>query len=149
MGLGKWIQRRLGGVLGKGESRPVRPPIMAEEPEPEAPELSAAELQLLLQSETPPLILDVREPYEWRQVHLADAVHIPMDQVPDRLRELPQAQEIVVLCAHGSRSYGVAAFLLERGYRASNLAGGISRWAAAGGAVVQPGIGQEKRSSQS
>jgi rhodanese-related sulfurtransferase len=145
MGLGKWIKRRL-GVLGKGESRPVRPPVMAEEPEPEVPELSAAELQLLLQCEAPPLVLDVREPYEWRQVHLADAVHIPMEQVPDRLHELPQAQEIVVVCAHGSRSYGVAAFLLERGYRASNLAGGISHWAAAGGAVVQPGIGQKTTS---
>lgn len=108
------------------------------EPEPEeitVPEVTVAELQQQLDSEHPPLVLDVREPWEWRQVHMPTALHIPMNDVPDRLPELPATQEIVVICAHGSRSYGVAGYLIEQGYQASSLAGGITQWAHEGGEI--------------
>lgn len=110
------------------------------DPEPEpitVPELTAAELQQALAGPQPPLVLDVREPYEWRQVHLPLALHIPMNDVPERLADLPQTSAIVVLCAHGSRSYDVAGYLIEQGYQASSLTGGINSWARAGGEIRQ------------
>lgn len=108
------------------------------EPEPDeitVPEMSTATVIDALHSESPPLLLDVREPYEWRQVRIADALHIPMNSVPDRLDDLPHDRPIVVLCAHGSRSFGVTYFLRERGFDARNLTGGITQWHIQGGPV--------------
>jgi rhodanese-related sulfurtransferase len=76
----------------------------------------------------PPLILDVREQYEWNQVHIPEALHIPMNEVPARLGDLPHDRRIAVLCAHGSRSYGVAHYLREQGFDAWNVTGGITQY---------------------
>lgn len=127
------LQRRLWGKPPV-TARPLPPP----EPEPEeitVPEVTVADLQQALTGDQPPLVLDVREPYEWRQVHMPTALHIPMNEVPTRLAELPQDRAVVVLCAHGGRSYGVAGYLIEQGYQASSLAGGITQWAREGGEI--------------
>ncbi len=130
-------------------SQPVPPPeaeaydAIGDATEVDVPEITVAALRQTLadaaQSGTvPPLLLDVREPYEWTQVHLADSLpaqHMPMNDVPDRLADLPRERDIVVLCAHGGRSYGVAAYLIEQGYAARSLDGGITQWAAQGGEV--------------
>ena len=120
-------------------ARPVHPPPdFVMEPDPEeiaVPEISAATLRTALAGDAPPLLLDIRESYEWRQVRIPAAHHIPMNEVPQRLDELAAAAEIVVICAHGSRSYGVAAYLIEQGLPATSLTGGITRWASEGGAV--------------
>jgi rhodanese-related sulfurtransferase len=108
-------------------SKPL-PPITPE-PEPEeikVPELTPAALRTALATGNPPLVLDVREQYEWNQVNLPDALHIPMNRVPDRLADLPRDRTIVVMCAHGSRSYGVTHYLREQGLDAYNLTGGIT-----------------------
>jgi rhodanese-related sulfurtransferase len=123
-----------------GTSAPLPQPIAPLTPELEpdeihVPEMSTASVRAALQSDNPPLLLDVREPYEWRQVRIADATHIPMNSVPDRLAELPHDRQIVVLCAHGSRSFGVAYFLREKGFDAYNLPGGITQWHIQGGDV--------------
>ena len=81
-------------------------------------------------TETAPLLLDVREAWELEIARLADAVHIPMGQVPDRLGELPRDRDIVVMCHAGGRSARVCQFLQQQGYtRVWNLAGGILAWA--------------------
>ena len=98
-------------------------------------ELAPAQVQAALAGSQPPLLLDVRERTEWEQVRISAALHIPMNDVPDRLGELPRNQPIVVFCAHGSRSFGVAHYLCEQGFAASNLAGGITQWRILGGAV--------------
>jgi rhodanese-related sulfurtransferase len=80
-----------------------------------------------------PVLLDVREPWE---VHTAsvgaeecDLVIIPMQEIPARLRELPQDRPIAVLCHHGMRSQRVAMFLAQQGYTdVANIAGGIEAW---------------------
>jgi len=121
----------------------AKPPPLAPSPlPPEAetaeilpPEVTVSELQAELTTAAPPLLLDVREPYEWRQVRMSGALHIPMNDVPAHLAELPKTAAIVVVCAHGSRSYSVAAWLIEQGYAARSLAGGITEWAAHGGTV--------------
>ncbi|WP_062551406.1 rhodanese-like domain-containing protein [Peptoniphilus phoceensis] len=73
-----------------------------------------------------PTIIDVREDYELEETGtLKGAIHIPMDEIPDRLKEIPKDREIYVLCRSGVRSYNVAAYLEERGYDVTNLDGGI------------------------
>ncbi|MEX1018279.1 MAG: rhodanese-like domain-containing protein [Litorilinea sp.] len=145
--------------------RPMLPP----DPEPEAlvvPEISAEEVRRALsaspqadstniistqtdstqadstQAEPLPLLVDVRELYEWRQVRIPPAgdvpvVHIPMSEFPERAHELPTDRLLIVVCAHGSRSYSVAAWLLENGLRACSLASGINGWSRGGGAIEQ------------
>ena len=99
-------------------------PDMSEVPEIQATDVSAEAF-----------LLDVREPMEWVAGHAVGAVHIPMNQIPGRLAELPDA-EIVVVCKTGARSAAVAEFLLARGHSAVNLAGGTYAWQAAGRPMV-------------
>lgn len=136
--MANFLQQLRQRIWGKPQT-PVRslPPPAPEPEELPVPELTVAELQMQLISDQPPLLLDIREPYEWRQVHLPAALHIPMNDVPPRLAELPLATPIVVICAHGSRSYDVAGYLIEQGYTAYSLAGGITQWARAGGEISQ------------
>jgi rhodanese-related sulfurtransferase len=78
------------------------------------------------------LLLDVREDYEWDAGHVADAVHIPLGQLTERVGELPDSRQVVVVCRSGVRSAQAAAFLGASGGDAVNLAGGMRAWAAAG-----------------
>lgn len=75
------------------------------------------------------ILLDVREQNEWDFVHLPGAVHLPLNQLPARFRELPADRNILCLCHHGMRSQRAAQFLAEKGFEVSNLSGGIDRWA--------------------
>ena len=74
-------------------------------------------------------LLDVREPYEWSAGHLEGALHIPLQQVPARLRELPSEKEIIVYCRSGGRSANAQRFLQSNGFpNVRNLLGGIAAW---------------------
>lgn len=96
----------------------------------EVKEITAKELKELLKSSNAPLVLDVREPREL----IVDGViegstHIPIMQIPNRLEELPKDRMIVAQCAHGNRSYDVAAYLLMNGLKnVASLEGGIVAW---------------------
>lgn len=77
-----------------------------------------------------PLLLDVREPWEFQTCRIPDSLLVPMREVPARLGEIDPAAEVVVICHHGSRSQQVALFLERQGYaRVHNLAGGVDAWA--------------------
>lgn len=81
-------------------------------------------------------LLDVREPGEVRFGYAEGALLVPMRQVQARLAELPRDRRLVVYCAHGVRSYGIASYLREQGFDAAwSLTGGFDAWAAAGGAT--------------
>ena len=81
-------------------------------------------------SQTRPLLLDVREPWEIELCCLPDSQSMPMHSVPLRCEELNPEQEIVVICHHGGRSMQVAMFLERKGFPAvHNLAGGVEAWA--------------------
>ena len=73
------------------------------------------------------MLLDVRTDGEWAEARIPGAVHVPMDQLTDRLHEV--ADQVVCVCAVGARSARVAQFLLAQGYEAVNLDGGIYAWA--------------------
>lgn len=82
------------------------------------------------------LLLDVREDDEWRAGHIDEAIHVPMNLLPNRLAYepgplTPQAR-IVVVCKMGARSAHVTAWLNDQGYDAVNLDGGMLAWAVAG-----------------
>lgn len=75
------------------------------------------------------VLLDVREPYEVAHCRLPGALHIPMEQMPERWSELPEDRPIIVYCHHGFRSMNVVRFLKAQGVQnAHNLKGGIDAW---------------------
>ncbi|QID16963.1 sulfurtransferase [Nitrogeniibacter mangrovi] len=78
-----------------------------------------------------PILLDVREPWEYDICHIEGSVLMPMASVPARADELDPQSELVVICHHGGRSMQVAMFLEQRGFsNVINLAGGVAGWAA-------------------
>jgi rhodanese-related sulfurtransferase len=81
-----------------------------------------------------PILLDVREAWEVQTAcakpEVLDLVHMPMQSIPARLDELDKTRPIACLCHHGSRSMQVASFLLQHGFEAVNVAGGIHAWSA-------------------
>ena len=92
-------------------------------------EISVHALAQRLMGEGGVLVLDVREPDEHATASLPDAMHIPMQDVPQRLAELPADRDIAVLCHSGRRSGIIVRFLRANGFpRAINVAGGIDAW---------------------
>jgi rhodanese-related sulfurtransferase len=77
--------------------------------------------------------LDVRSQDEWDQFHIAGSTLIPLDQLQNRLSELPKDQDIVVVCLTGHRSQSGTTILQQAGFtRVSCLSGGLQAWTAAG-----------------
>lgn len=94
--------------------------------------LTATELTSWLDDEQldTPVLLDVREPWEFETCHIAGSVTMPMNTVPDNLAELDAEQPIICICHHGVRSMQVGMYLEQRGFkRVINLAGGVDAWA--------------------
>ncbi|MCP4697320.1 MAG: sulfurtransferase [Gammaproteobacteria bacterium] len=90
---------------------------------------SAAELQDYLQK-SQPLLLDVREPWEFNTCRIKGAQLLPMRQVPVEINSLERNRETVVICHHGIRSLQVARFLEHAGFdNVINLTGGVAAWA--------------------
>jgi len=94
-------------------------------------EITPAELAAWLSdpSREKPLLLDVREPWEFETARIEPATLMPMREVPTRVGELDAAREVVAICHHGGRSMQVAMFLEKQGFkRVHNLVGGIDAW---------------------
>lgn len=80
----------------------------------------------------PPLILDVRNPSEWKQKHIAGSLNIPLNTLQMRINELPASSRIVIHCAGGYRSSIAASILHQHGYtNFTEIAGGLAAWEAA------------------
>lgn len=89
-----------------------------------APQLAAH------QQTASPLLLDVREPWEFDICSIPGSINIPMGQLPKRLDELPPDEEIIVICHHGVRSRQVIRYLQQQSLdRLVNLEGGVDAWA--------------------
>ena len=76
------------------------------------------------------MLLDVRTDDEWAGGRIAGSVHIPMDQLMQRMDEVDA--RVVCVCAVGARSARVAQFLNAQGREAVNLDGGLDAWASSG-----------------
>jgi rhodanese-related sulfurtransferase len=81
-------------------------------------------------------LLDVREPGEWAAGHAPQATHIPLGQLSARATEVPQDQDVYVICRTGHRSGRAAQALNGAGWQAINVGGGMQDWAAAGRPMV-------------
>ena len=81
-------------------------------------------------------LLDVRNDDDWEAGHAPGAHYITLQQIPDRIAEIPTDRVIVAVCRAGSRSLNAAKFLAEHNIVAANLTGGMKAWAAAGLTVV-------------
>lgn len=85
------------------------------------------------------ILLDVRESQEWSAGHAPKARHIPLGQLPDRMKELPQGRQILTICRSGMRSAKAASLLAKDGRSAANVTGGMNAWSAAGLPVIAKG----------
>ena len=95
-------------------------------------QISASELsRYLTKASQPPLLLDVREPWEFQHCRIEGSQLMPMGNVRSEAHELDPDREIVVICHHGIRSFSVARFLEnELGFtNVVNLTGGVAAWA--------------------
>jgi rhodanese-related sulfurtransferase len=94
-------------------------------------EFNASELKTYLQScEATPLLLDVRQPWEFEVCKIEDSILMPMAQVPDNISSLDPTRETVVICHHGIRSRRVGQYLKQAGFdNVINLSGGVAQWA--------------------
>jgi rhodanese-related sulfurtransferase len=93
--------------------------------------ITAGELAAWLADErrAKPVLLDVREPWEYEKARINGATLIPMREVPSRLGQIDEGKEVVAICHHGGRSMQVAMFLEKQGFkRVHNLVGGIDAW---------------------
>lgn len=97
-------------------------------------QLSAAQLKEWLDQAAAgqrpaPVLIDVREPWEFETVRIPGAKLVPMRSIPARYLELQRDAETVVICHHGARSYQVAMFLEHQGFQnVINLYGGMAAW---------------------
>lgn len=91
--------------------------------------LSPAELAEELKSSHPPLVVDVREPWETEIAPFPGARTIPLQELPSKASELPTACRLAMLCHHGVRSHMAARYLSELGFsEIANIMGGIDAW---------------------
>jgi rhodanese-related sulfurtransferase len=85
------------------------------------------------------LLLDVREPAEWRAGHAPRARHIPLGQLAGRVGEVPADRPVITVCRSGARSRQAAALLARDHHQIYNLAGGMRAWVQAGMALQAKG----------
>ncbi|WP_028054412.1 FAD-dependent oxidoreductase [Sinorhizobium medicae] len=71
------------------------------------------------------VLLDVREPMELAVENVPGAVNIPLGELRSRLSELPKDHDIHVICRSGQRAYYATRLLLQNGFKAKNLSGGM------------------------
>lgn len=96
----------------------------------EVPEISPEEAWSYLGKEGY-VFLDVREPYEFKEEHIRGAINIPKDLVGSKIPELypkKDGQIFIVYCRSGRRSLSSTKVLVEMGYKALNMRGGIIAW---------------------
>ncbi|MEJ8757126.1 rhodanese-like domain-containing protein [Pontibacter sp. H259] len=91
-------------------------------------DITAEELKERLSKGETPVIIDVREDWEYQESNIAGAQNIPLGTLPQRLDDLEdmKEQEVIVHCKSGARSASAKAFLQQQGFtNVRNLLGGI------------------------
>jgi len=95
----------------------------------DAIDISVRDYQALRERGEDHVLVDVREPHEYRIVHLEGSTLIPLGTLPAREEELDRSRLIVLYCHHGPRSRAATEYLRGRGFpRVRNLDGGIDAW---------------------
>jgi rhodanese-related sulfurtransferase len=94
--------------------------------------VSTADARTLVEEDKTVVVLDVRQPDEFRSGHISGAKLIPLNELPQRLKDVPKDKTILCVCRSGSRSGMAVRQLNAAGYKAINLQGGMMRWQSAG-----------------
>ena len=133
------VRRILGRNIKRTQSEPIKPTAVSDDRVDEVPSEDSPEVDLEVDrkgleqwlSEGEPFeLLDIREPYEYRQGILRPSVLIPMNDIPEQLGRLDKSRRWVVVCAAGMRSFGVAHYMREHGFQdAWSMVGGLGTWA--------------------
>lgn len=95
--------------------------------------IDALSLRDALEGQTPPLVVDVRERWEWDAGNLGDlgSIHLPLSALADAPEVVPQGRTLVLVCSVGARSAGAAAHLRAAGFdHTTHLEGGLQQWVA-------------------
>lgn len=95
---------------------------------PSVPSISVTELNEKLKYGKHPLVLDVRQPDEFRTGHISGAKLIPLNELQRKMKELPKGREIVCICASGNRSTSASKMLAKEGFTVFNVQGGMLAW---------------------
>jgi rhodanese-related sulfurtransferase len=86
-----------------------------------------------LQVEEEIVVVDVRQPEEYAAGHIPGAELIPLNELPDRLDEIPQDERVVLVCRSGNRSNQAQRLLNDAGFdNVHNMLGGMNAWQQAG-----------------
>ena len=81
-------------------------------------------------SDFKPLLIGVREPWEFEICQLANSVNIPMSTIPNHLQQMQDADEFVIIWHHGVRTMNVIQYLMQQDIdHLINLDGGVNAWA--------------------
>ena len=96
------------------------------------PALNVSELSEKLKSDKQAVVVDVRQPEEYREGHIAGSKLIPLGELAKRANELPKNKEIICVCASGSRSHSATKMLIDAGFTAINMNGGMFTWQRSG-----------------
>ena len=76
-----------------------------------------------------PILVDIRQPYELGSGYIPDSLLIPMNQLATQVELFPKDVPIVLYCAAGARSFGMAHFMREKGFdQAWSMIGGVGEW---------------------
>lgn len=95
----------------------------------EVKEVTPIEVEEMLQANKEDIILvDVREQEEVDQGIIKEAIHIPLNEIPEAYINFDQNKHYIMVCRSGQRSHNAAAFLQERGINVSNMVGGMLEW---------------------
>ena len=91
-------------------------------------EITANEVQQLIDQGKKLNLIDVREVDEVQAGHIPDVMHIPLGLLEFRLHELNKNESYIMVCRSGARSGRATQLLEDNGFDASNMAGGMSAW---------------------
>lgn len=79
------------------------------------------------------VLIDVREQFEYDEVHIPNITLIPLETVPNNLDQIPTNKTVIVTCRSGNRSSQATEYLRQQGFdNVHNMEGGIVAWQAAG-----------------
>ena len=99
----------------------------------QAASISPAELNARRESDSPPIVIDVRTSEEYAAGHIPNAVNIPFDQIADRISEVEAPHGVALYCMVGPRARKGETALLASGYNSVlHIEGGLAAWQAAG-----------------
>lgn len=94
----------------------------------EIKEITPVEVEKEISKESDVRIIDVREDAEVIHGMIPTAEHIPMNDIPQELSRLDKDKEYILVCRSGRRSWNVAEYMQQEGYKVRNMSGGMLEW---------------------